>query len=187
MSGGRIAKGEVIQSLSFCMHITLRFSKAILLFSLTAASFLLSPSAFGQDKDCERLLTELSSVEKKKFFERLEQYVQLNRDKRWTELFELSIDRVTKGEEQLPTFLEIRNARMSSTDRIDFVPATSGIVNMFGESRIWLVEGCGNLQSGAKTLRVRYGLNAMLNKGIWYFDDLALLTDGVGGKALRCP
>ena len=168
-------------------HLTYIFWNAVMLFSVSAASFILSPSVFGQEKGCERLLPEVSSVEKKQFFERLERYVQLDRDKRWSELFELSIDLVTKGEEQLPTFVEIRNARMSSTDRIDFVPATSGIVNMFGESRIWLVEGCGNLQEGAKKLRVRYGLSAMLNKGIWYFDDLALLTDGVGGKPLRCP
>lgn len=102
------------------------------------------------------------------------------------EVFELSIDLVMKGEEHRPTFVEIRNARVITRDQIDFVPVTSTFVNMFEESRIWLVEGCGYQSRSAKRLKVRYGLSAMLHKGQWYFDDLTVLSDGVGGEPLSC-
>jgi hypothetical protein len=167
------------KSKSTCFYIV-KFGLFIVM-SLT-----LGPLIAAQEKVSNELLPELSSVERKQFIERLNQYLQLDKEKRWSELFEFSMDLPTKGEKYRTTFVEVRNARAGATYSIDFVPATSGIINMFEDSRIWLVEGCGNLTKGAETVKVRYGVNAMLHKGIWYFDDLATLTKGVGGEYLSC-
>lgn len=159
----------------------------VLRFLLFIAAFCAwSPLAMTQDQISKKLLPEVSSVERKQFNDRLNQYLNLEKEKRWSELFELSIDLPTKGEKQRSTFVEIRNARAGLTYWVDFVPTASGIVNMFEDSRIWLVEGCGNIETEAKTVKVRYGVNAMLHKGNWYFDDLVPLTEGIGGAYLRC-
>lgn len=162
------------------------FQKIVSLTLLLIVAFLWIPFAMSQDKFCQNLLSEVSSTERELFFERLDQYFQLEKEKRWSELFELSIDLPTKGEKHRRTFVEIRNEGVSPDYSVDFVPTFGRIVNMFQDSRIWLVEGCGNLQKGAKTLRIRYGMNAMLHKGTWYFDNVAPLTEGVGGEQVRC-
>lgn len=163
-----------------------RLTPFVLFLSFVAALCILSSPAIGQDRKFEGMLPEVSSEEKRDFFKRLDRYFELDRDRRWSEVFELSIDLVMKGEEHRPTFVEIRNARVITRDQIDFVPVTSTFVNMLEESRIWLVEGCGFQHRSAKRRTVRYGLSAMLHKGQWYFDDLAVLSDGVGGKPLSC-
>ncbi|SRR6266404_1876762 len=126
--------------------------------------------------------------ERAKLFERLRLLVKAQSERRWNDVYDMSLNAI---EGSLTRAAFMKDHENGFPDRhafelLSFTPTAATVVNMNGDSKEWLIEGCAQYREMRKIGYWRAGLNARLYQGQWYFSYLSELTNGADGPPLPC-
>lgn len=143
--------------------------------------------AFAQCGSPQKTLSELQADSPDDFMLSLDQFLKYRLAGDWPRVYERSIYSVRQDVDKEKFIItQTRAAKAESRRLAKFFPTSAVVVNMYRESKIWLIEGCGYYKQGRVKTCLRSGTSAMLHNGKWYFDDLNVLVDAVGGSEQQC-
>lgn len=119
---------------------------------------------------------------------RLQLFVRAQSERRWNDVFNLSLISIEGSLTKEAFVKEYENQfpDRKSFDLVTFKPTAATLVNINGDSKEWLLEGCAKYREKGKIVYSKAGLNAGLYGNQWYFGYLSELTRGTDGPALRC-
>ena len=126
--------------------------------------------------------------ERAKLFERLGLLVKAQSERRWNDVYDMSLNAIEGSVTRAAFMKDHENGfpDRHAFELLSFTPTAATIVNMNGDSKEWLIEGCAQYREMGKIAYWRAGLNAGLYQGQWYFSYLSELTNGADGPPLAC-
>lgn len=134
-----------------------------------------------------KLLPEIEPALRKTFHLRLKELLKYQAAEAWAEAYKLSISSLGGNGKSLADFVvEMTAAEKDGSRFRGFEPRYSVLVNEINGSKVWMIEGCATYSRKMKTVRLESGLSAMLYQGNWFFDNVTVIPDAVGGSERPC-
>lgn len=130
----------------------------------------------------------IPAEEQTKLFERLRLFVLAQSERRWNDLYDLSLSAI-EGSVTRTAFVKEQENGFSARNAFEllaFTPTAATVVNMNADGKEWLIEGCAKYRERRKSYYRMAGLNAQLHGNQWYFSYLSELTSGADGPPLPC-